>query len=141
MRCLPEETIRDLLRDGNMLGEFTDYRGRKQGAPKVQMFEFKEDKLEFNDRCIFIRLIGSSSVAPNLIQNNQIVVGFVSKRNDDVFVSRHRADDLYQFFIDNFEKNNMHGIVPSTPGTPFILGSGRRVFEMTLDTLIGRMSA
>lgn len=142
MTCLPEETIRDILRDGNMLGEFTDYKSRKQPAPKLQLFEFREDKLRDDDRCIFIRLIGDSSVAPNLIRSNQIIVGFVSRKGDgDVAISRFRADAIYQFFINNFEKNDMHGIVPSTPGTPFILGSGRRVFEMTLDTLIGRMSA
>lgn len=141
MSCLPEETIKQLLQDGNMLGEFTDYRSRNQPAPVVQLFEFREDVLEDDDRCIFIRLYGDSSTAPHLIQSNQILVGFVSRKNNDVATSRYRANDLYEFFIENFSNNNMHGIVPTTPGEPILLGSGRRAFHMTLNTLIGRMSA
>ena len=142
MTRLPEDLVHDLLNQNGMIGGFVDYQGNNQDAPVIQMFEFREEALSDDDRCIFIRVTGDSSISPHLIRTNQIVLGFVSKKDDaDMAVSRFRAEELYDFFINNFSICQMHGIVPSTPGTPIILKSGRRVFELNLETTIGRRSA
>lgn len=142
MIALPEELIRDLLKSGTMLGSFDDYRGRSQQAPRLQLFEFREDALDDNQRGIFIRMVGDSSVTPHLLQNHQVVIGFVSLNVEkDVPVSRFRADQIFQYLLDNFSQCEMHGLVPSRPGQPFLLQSGRRVFEITVDIQIGREAA
>ncbi len=142
MTQLPEELVRDLLRSNGMLDAFVDYRGRDRDAPVLQLFEFREDSLQTDQRCVFIRMTGDSSVTPHLLQNHQVVVGFVSLNTDgDLPVARFRADEIYNFFLDNFAQCQMHGLVPSRPGQPYTLGSKRRVFEITVDIQIGREAA
>ena len=136
---LQEVEIRDLLNRGGMLGAFTDYNGDEQPAPKVQLMEFREESLGTR-RGVFIRMLGDSSVIPHLIQQKTIVVGFVTEPNDnDMIIGRARAEEIYEYLLDNFEQCNIHGTTVTFNGTPFILDSKRRVFEIMVNTMAGRV--
>lgn len=140
MMELPEELVARHLEDGGFFGAFNNRAGEPQPAPVVQYFQFREDRLGSDDRCIFIRQVGDSSIYPSLLQVNEIVVGFVTKADElDMFTGRYQAEQMYQYVVANFEQRNMHSINPiERPAIPHILESGRMVFQMTLSTQIGR---
>lgn len=136
---LQEVEIRDLLEQGGMLGAFTDYSGNHQPAPKLQLMEFREASLS-NGRGIFIRMLGDNSVVPHLIQQKTIVVGFATEPNDaDMINGRARAQEIFEYLLDNFEICSIHGTTVTFNGTPYILDSKRRVFEIMVNTMSGRV--
>ena len=137
---LPEEIIRDLLEDGGLLGEW-EKDGITYPAPKLQLFEFRESKLERNQsklRGVFIRSVGDSSENPYLLESRNILLGFVTLPEDsDLYVGRFRAQDFYEYLKANFKKDCIHGITPTFTATPIKLDSGRYVFEIELQTQAG----
>lgn len=141
MTTLQEIQIRDLLKQGGMLGGFTDFDGNDQPAPYLQLMEFSEKDL-MTERGIFIRMLGDSSVVPHLIQQKTIVVGFVTKPDDnDMITGRARAQEIFEYLLDNFEACSIHGTTVTFNGTPFILDSRRRVFEIMVNTMAGRLTS
>ena len=142
---LQEVEIRDLLAQGGMLGEFTDYDGELQPAPKLQLMEFREVSLSKNDnyhRGIFIRMLGDTSTVPHLIQQKTIVVGFATLPNDDdMIIGRARAQEIFEYLLDNYQICSIHGTTVTFDGTPFQLDSGRRVFEIMVNTMSGRLTS
>lgn len=136
----PEILVEQLLEAGGMLGPFTDYRGNEQPAPIIQRYEFREQDLGDN-RGIFIRQIGDSSIEPHLLQQKTILVGFVTLPNQrDMPIGKNRAEDIYDYLLDNFRQCEMHGLVPLGVNGPYKMDSGRYACEITCNVLIGRAS-
>lgn len=142
MIALPETSLETILNQGGMLGEFLDYKQREQSAPVVQLFALREDAIPEDKRCIFIRQSGDSSAFSHLVQSNTITIGLISLPTDkDMPVVRFRAEEIYQYLLDNFSGDLIHGLRVTRPGTPYLLSSGRNSFEITVQTQIGRLAA
>ena len=54
----PEQTLRDLLNDGGLLGSWTHGDGSTQPQPVLQVEELDEEAVSSNDRILLIRNVG-----------------------------------------------------------------------------------
>ena len=131
-----EESIYDLLDEAGLLTEFIDRNDVTQPAPVVQLFEFDEESLNDDQRCVVIKNSGNGvgnflvrEPAMSIIVLSKAVRGDISYPRD--YIERIKDYISTNFTIDCIMSVNIIGDVAG----PYRLQSNRRYFELNLNVL------
>lgn len=131
-----EESLYDLLDGGGLLTEFIDRNGVTQPAPVVQLFEFDEESLNDDQRCVVIKNSGSG-VGSYLLRTPAMSIIVLSKAaRGDISYPRDYIERIKDYISTNYSVDCIisANIIGDVSG-PYRLQSGRRYFELNLNVL------
>ena len=128
-----EMSIRDLL--APIIAPWTDHKGNVQPAPTVQLYEFTENALADDERCMLIRNVGSGS-GNYLVREPQMMIVVMSKVAGDMQAAYQYAMLVMSYISKNYRTDCIMGLnaVGDVAG-PYPLASGRRAFEINLTVI------
>lgn len=131
-----EISIKELIADGGLLEPWQDHRGRTQPVPEIQLYEFDEDDLQTDQRCLLIKNAGSGS-GNFLVREPQMTIAVLSKAvRGDSAAAKHYIELIKEHISRNYSIDCIMSvnIVGDTAG-PYRLQSGRRYFDLNLTVI------
>lgn len=131
-----EESIYDLLDSADLLTEFVDRNGNVQPAPVIQLFEFNEEDLNDDQRCLVIKNAGNG-VGNYLLRTPAMTITVLSKAvRGDISYPRDYIERIKDHISTNFSVDCIISVnIIGDVAGPYRLQSNRRYFELNLNIL------
>ncbi len=131
-----ELSIRELINDSGLLTSWTDHRDSAQPVPAVQLYEFNEDDLQDNERCLLIKNVGNGAGNFLVREPSMMIAVFSKAARGDQAAASHYIELIKEYISRNFRKDCIMSVnIVGDKAGPYRLQSGRRYYQLDLQVL------
>lgn len=135
-----EDKIAEILQAAGFTSEFTDYKGRTQPSPELQLMLLDElDPEVSGKRILFIRENGGGG-GNRFVQRSAVSIYFVGLQDKtDAAVVKAQADCIFTYLLETRENCGIIEVDPTIGASQVMLtDSGRPIVEIQTTVLIDR---
>ncbi len=131
-----EISIRELIASGGLIGPWADHRGIIQQAPTVQLYEFNEEDLRADERCMLIKNVGNGGGNFLVREPAMIIAVFSKEARGDMSAAKHYIELVKEHISRNFRQDCIMSVnIIGDVAGPYCLQSGRRYFDLNLNVI------
>lgn len=131
-----EESIYDLIINAGLQDDWLDRSGSTQVAPTPQLYEFNEDSLADDERCVLIKNTGGG-VGNYLVREPAMsIIVFSKNQRGDISVPRDYIERIKVYISTNYDIDCIMAVnIIGDVSGPYRLQSNRRYFELNLNVI------
>lgn len=131
-----EESIYDLIINAGLQDDWLDRGGSVQAAPTPQLYEFNEDSLADDERCVLIKNTGGG-VGNYLVREPAMsIIVFSKNQRGDISVPRDYIERIKVYISTNYDIDCIMAVnIIGDVSGPYRLQSNRRYFELNLNVI------